>query len=520
MAATDRGILLVAGGSGGGTYVQSHAVATGSMIGLAWMYNGATLRLSPSQQQLFGATVWDANPYITRFTFDPASGALSAGPQSPQYMPERDGVGGRVFVLPGETRLLGGGGAIYANQPGTANDLRVVTDLGLRPILDFALLPGRDEFVVAADRKIGYFRTGTLEPLQVLQLGRPAQFVGVQPDAHFLVSVETNATYLSRRLYPATDPATNQPPRLRWLEPADGTAFPYPADVHLAVEAEDLDGGIQRVEFWSATNALGTATNYPFALEVFTLPAGNHVITAVAYDNLGATNTPIELRLRVTQRPAVQWLWPIEPAVFDAGSDVPLEVAASDPDGNVARVDFFRENLDLTNRLGAATNAPWRFVLTNFSATTTFYARAVDNDGIWSNSPPVVAQLAGAVGDDFYRPDVLTGAAASAKVSNREATSQLYEQPIVVSAACRTLWWTWTAPTNGIYRVTTRGSSFDTVVGVYTGTNIAKLTSVRVNDDDPTAPPASTVKFAAQGGQDYRIAVDGFKEGAGTAPVA
>jgi sugar lactone lactonase YvrE len=515
LAATDNGILLAAGGSGQNTYVQSHAVATGNMIGLASMYNGATLRLSPSQQKLFGATVWDANPYITRFTFDPASGALSAGPQSPLYIPERDGVGGRVFVLPGETQLLGGGGAIYTNQPGAANDLRVVKDLGLRPILDFALLPGRNEFVVAADRKIGYFRTGTLEPMHVLQLGRPAKFVGVQADAHFVVSVETNATYLSRRAYPATDPATNQPPRLRWLEPADGTAFPFPAAVHLAVEPEDLDGGIQRVEFRSATNALGTVTNYPFALDVYTLPTGNHVLAAVAYDNLGATNAPIELRLRVTQRPALQWLWPIEPAVLDAGSEAPLEVAASDPDGSVARVEFFRENLDLTNRLGVVTNAPWRFALTNFSATTTFYAQAVDNDGIWSNSPPVLVQLAGALGDDFYRPFTLTGLAASARASNRAATSQLFEQPVLAPAAWRTLWWTWTAPSNGIYEVTTRGSSFDTILGVYTGANISKLTTVRVNDDDPGAPPASTVKFAGQAGRDYRIAVDGFRDGAG-----
>lgn len=387
--------------------------------------------------------------------------------------------------------------------------------LGLQPVLDYAPLPGRAEFVVSDGPRIGIFRADTLAPLSLLQLGRPARFLGARPEAHFTVSIDVGRTYVVRRAYPATDPATNLPPTLAWLEPANGAVFPFPAAMRLAAVPEDADGGIQRVEFRRQQEVLGSVTNHPFALEVSTLPAGDHVLTALAIDNLGATSAPVELRLRITQRPAIRWVTPVEPAIWDAGSNGTLEVAASDPDGTVLRVEFFRETLVPANLLAVVTNAPWAVAVPGFNATTTFYARAVDNDGVTSNPPPVLVQLAGPTGDEFYRPFELAGLNATARASNRAATAQYFESAMLNGASQRTLWWTWTAPTNGIYRLSTRGSSFDTVLGLYTGADIAVLATVGVNNDELAAPPTSLVKFTGIAGRQYRIAVDGFREAAG-----
>ena len=44
-------------------------------------------------------------------------------------------------------------------------------------------------------------------------------------------------------------------------------------------------------------------------------------------------------------------------------------------------------------------------------------------------------------------------------------------------------WWSWTAPANGTAIVSTLGSDFDTLLGIYTGSNIAALTLIGDNDD-------------------------------------
>jgi hypothetical protein len=84
------------------------------------------------------------------------------------------------------------------------------------------------------------------------------------------------------------------------------------------------------------------------------------------------------------------------------------------------------------------------------------------------------------------------------------------------------VWWTWTAPSTGWVSVSTRGSGFDTVLAVYTGT-LPLLTLVAANNDSPSPDSLlfafnSTVKFFATQGVAYSIAVDGFSA-AGTQPT-
>src|SRR5262249_36492299 len=60
--------------------------------------------------------------------------------------------------------------------------------------------------------------------------------------------------------------------------------------------------------------------------------------------------------------------------------------------------------------------------------------------------------------------------------------------------------------------------SFDTLLGVYTGTSVSALTLVTANDQDPTDPlggDTSRVKFDAVSEAVYAIAVDGFNGASG-----
>jgi hypothetical protein len=81
------------------------------------------------------------------------------------------------------------------------------------------------------------------------------------------------------------------------------------------------------------------------------------------------------------------------------------------------------------------------------------------------------------------------------------------------NAGGRSLWWTWTAPITAPVVVSTRQSTFDTTLGVYTGAQLASLTLIAENDDGDHAPLAvsSFVRFLATAGQTYQIAVDGYR---------
>lgn len=66
--------------------------------------------------------------------------------------------------------------------------------------------------------------------------------------------------------------------------------------------------------------------------------------------------------------------------------------------------------------------------------------------------------------------------------------------------------------------ISTAGSAFDTVLGVYTGLELSSLNEVASNDDDPAGGVTSLVMFNATSNTTYQVAVDGYSAAYG--PVA
>jgi hypothetical protein len=131
--------------------------------------------------------------------------------------------------------------------------------------------------------------------------------------------------------------------------------------------------------------------------------------------------------------------------------------------------------------------------------------------GIEQGEMTVTIQLANQppANDSFGSAQQMTGSLPiQLSGTNVDATKEL-EPNHGRSAGGASVWYQWDAARSGGITVDTCGSTFDTLLGVYTGASPLALTSVVQNDDACGAH--SGVTFAAVEGTTYRIAVDGFQ---------
>jgi len=112
--------------------------------------------------------------------------------------------------------------------------------------------------------------------------------------------------------------------------------------------------------------------------------------------------------------------------------------------------------------------------------------------------------------DDFSSATYIYGKSGSATGTTIGATSLSGEPlPSFRSSATNTVWWAWTAPSSGSVTFDTANTSFDTVMGVYTGSSIYDLFTID-QDDDGGPDRTSSCTFEAETGVTYYIAISGY----------
>jgi hypothetical protein len=111
-------------------------------------------------------------------------------------------------------------------------------------------------------------------------------------------------------------------------------------------------------------------------------------------------------------------------------------------------------------------------------------------------------------GDNFTNRVEIFGAAGSVGGTNSLATREPGEPMPVDKFGTHSVWYRWRAPGTGIVTFRTLGSSFDTLLGVYNGTNVTELTPL-VSDEDRGGFLTSEVQLNVQSNAVYNIAVDG-----------
>jgi hypothetical protein len=359
-------------------------------------------------------------------------------------------------------------------------------------------------------------------------------------------------------------PAVNAPPDIGWSSPQyDNLPLFANAAVNLSVAASDSDGTVASVEFLllgSPSRSLGRATPdggtfITLRGVTFTSP-GDATLRAIATDNRGATAS-VDRRVRIVDAS------PTTNDSFAGAAPVP----STGGRGNFSSANATRETGEpLHAGYQGGRSLWWRWspptgtavISTRGSSFDTLLAvysgsslgalvpitsNDDDNDGTASyvRFPTragavyliAVDGYAGAGGDialhvlhsveaspndNFTSRTQITDTRWSGIYNNIVATIETGE-PLHASPGGRSLWWTWTAPDNGVLRLSTAGSTFDTLLGVYTGSTIGALTRV-ATDDDGGPDYSSSIATPVVRGTAYQIAVDGFNGANGRLTLA
>jgi uncharacterized repeat protein (TIGR03803 family) len=117
-------------------------------------------------------------------------------------------------------------------------------------------------------------------------------------------------------------------------------------------------------------------------------------------------------------------------------------------------------------------------------------------------------------GDDFADRTPLAGESGVVSGTNTLATIEPREPNHGGKRSGRSVWYVWRAPETGVATFTTAGSSFDTILAVYSGTTLPALSEV-ASDDDSARFFTSRVTFNAVAGTDYQIAIAGLATASG-----
>jgi hypothetical protein len=178
-------------------------------------------------------------------------------------------------------------------------------------------------------------------------------------------------------------------------------------------------------------------------------------------------------------------------------------LVAQELNGNTGGYAF--TTFTTTNFAGQTIDVVFRVdTATNFGFNSTFN---IDNVSLFAFTPADIPP-----NDFFTNSTVISNDTNKISVigTNLLATSEPKEPKIGNNpVGGHSLWWNWTAPSNGIVTISTIGSTFSTLLGVFTGDSVSNLTQIAAN----SSGASSQVKVPVSAGSTYQIDVDG-KNGA------
>jgi hypothetical protein len=138
----------------------------------------------------------------------------------------------------------------------------------------------------------------------------------------------------------------NNLPTINIIQPLDGTVLIAPAHALIKAIAQDNDGSIKKVEFYEGTTLLETDSISPFSMEWKNIAPGTYSLTAKATDNLDAITASSLVRINVNANipPGISITDPLDGATVIAPATISIKATATDPDGNIKKIEFYQGN--------------------------------------------------------------------------------------------------------------------------------------------------------------------------------
>jgi regulation of enolase protein 1 (concanavalin A-like superfamily) len=296
----------------------------------------------------------------------------------------------------------------------------------------------------------------------------------------------------------------NQPPTVTLTAPANGGTFTAPATIAVTASASDADGTVARVDFYNGSTLLASDPTAPYAFTWSNVAAGTYALTATSIDNAGASASSATATVTVTaagnQLPTATLSAPANGATFTAPATIALTASASDPDGTVARVDFYNG----TTLLASDATAPYAFTWSSVAAGTyALKATAVDNTGASgssavatvtvsaANQPPTVTLTAPANGATYVAPASVTLTANAADANGSVARVEFYNGAALLGTDTLAPYaFAWSGVPAGTYAL--RAIAYDNV-----GASTTSATATITVSAPPPPPPPTAVVFQA-----------------------
>lgn len=228
----------------------------------------------------------------------------------------------------------------------------------------------------------------------------------------------------------------NSPPTVSLTAPAINSAYTAPATINMAASAADSDGTVGKVEFYQGATKLGTDTTAPFAFSWTSVAGGTYSLSAKATDDKGVITTSATVTVKVNKPPTVALSAPANGTTLSSPASVAITATASDSDGSIAKVEFYRDGV----LLGSDTTSPYGYSWSNIPVGTyALTAKAIDNLGatavsaprtltVSTNAPPVVALSSPASGASFVEGAPVALAATASDPDGTIASVKFYAQ--------------------------------------------------------------------------------------------
>lgn len=310
----------------------------------------------------------------------------------------------------------------------------------------------------------------------------------------------SNADFYFDNIYFAGGVSANPAPTIRINAPVERDIFVTPASVTINAEADDPNGSVTKVDFYSGNTIIATDNTAPYSFVWNNPPVKVDTLTAIATDNEGATSTSGPVIIFVSAAgntaPSAAITSPLNNSTFLTPASITINANVTDPTGSIYLVEFYNG----TTLLGTAISSPYTFIWNGAPAGSyQLTAKAIDNGGLTATSAAVNITVADPIkptvsitapgNNSSYSPPAAITINAEASDANGTITAVEFFNGAVLLATDNSSPYSflWENVSKGNYSITAKATDNDGNATVSAPVNInvepAACTGVAVSGD-------------------------------------